>query len=82
VTLGLRPNDLHPDENGALHAEIRAIEQLGSESYLYGHFADGTPLTVHNPGQTNLQPGERVTLTENPARIHLFDTETTRTLRM
>jgi hypothetical protein len=52
VTLGLRPNDLHPDETGALHAEIRAIEQLGSESYLYGHFADGTPLTVHNPGQT------------------------------
>jgi hypothetical protein len=52
VTLGLRPNDLRPDANGALHAEIRAIEQLGSESYLYGHFADGTPLTVHNPGQT------------------------------
>jgi multiple sugar transport system ATP-binding protein len=82
VTLGLRPNDLHPDENGALHAQIRAVEQLGSESYLYGHFADGTPLTVHNPGQTNLQPGERVTLTENPAALHLFDTETTRTLRM
>jgi multiple sugar transport system ATP-binding protein len=52
VTLGLRPNDLHPDPGGALHADIRAIEQLGSESYLYGHFADGTPLTVHNPGQT------------------------------
>ena len=82
VTLGLRPNDLHPDETGALHAQIRAVEQLGSESYLYGHFADGTPLTVHNPGQTNLQPGERVTLTENPAALHLFDTETTRTLRM
>jgi multiple sugar transport system ATP-binding protein len=82
VTLGLRPNDLHPDAGGALHAEIRAIEQLGSESYLYGHFADGTALTVHNPGQTRLQPGERVTLTANSEAIHLFDTEGGRSLRM
>jgi uncharacterized cupin superfamily protein len=37
---------------------------------------------VHNPGQTRLQPGEGVTLTANSDAIHLFDTETTRTLRM
>jgi uncharacterized cupin superfamily protein len=37
---------------------------------------------VHNPGQTRLQPGDRVTLTANSDAIHLFDTETTRSLRM
>ncbi|MGP1357926.1 ABC transporter ATP-binding protein [Roseicyclus sp.] len=81
VTLGLRPNDLHPDADGALHAEIGSVEQLGSDSYLYGKFRDGTPVTVHNPGQTRVRPGDSVTLTVEGA-IHLFDTGTGRTLRM
>jgi hypothetical protein len=37
---------------------------------------------VHNPGQTSLQPGEGVRLTANSDAIHLFDTESTRSLRM
>ncbi|MDG4647616.1 sn-glycerol-3-phosphate ABC transporter ATP-binding protein UgpC [Roseibacterium sp. SDUM158017] len=82
VTLGLRPNDLHPGDGGALHAEIRSVEQLGSDSYLYGAFGDGTPVTVHNPGQTRVRPGERVALTANSDAIHLFDTDSGRTLRM
>ncbi|MCU4653587.1 sn-glycerol-3-phosphate ABC transporter ATP-binding protein UgpC [Roseibacterium sp. SDUM158016] len=82
VTLGLRPNDLRPDPDGVLHADIRAVEQLGTDSYLYGAFQDGTPVTVHNPGQTRVQPGERVALTANSGAIHLFDTGTGRTLRM
>lgn len=82
VTLGLRPNDLRPDPQGALHAEIRAVEQLGSDSYLYGRFPDTTPVTVHNPGQTTVRPGDRVALTANARAIHLFDTATGRSLRM
>jgi multiple sugar transport system ATP-binding protein len=82
VTLGLRPNDLRPDPDGALHAGIRSVEQLGSDSYLYGAFPNGTPVTVHNPGQTTVEPGDRVTLTANPAAIHLFDTDSERSLRM
>jgi multiple sugar transport system ATP-binding protein len=81
VTLGIRPNDLQPVEGGALHAQIGAVEQLGSDSYLYGRFQDGTPVTVHNPGQTRVQPGDSVTLTVEGA-IHLFDTDGGRTLRM
>jgi multiple sugar transport system ATP-binding protein len=82
VTLGLRPNDLHPDPDGALHAGIRAVEQLGSDSYLYGAFPDGTPVTVHNPGQTTVSPGDKVALTASRTAIHLFDTDTERSLRM
>ena len=53
------------------------------KAILYGHFADGTPLTVHNPGQTPAcRPAAAVTLTANAEAIHLFDTETTRSLRM
>jgi multiple sugar transport system ATP-binding protein len=82
VTLGLRPNDLRPDADGALHAGIRAVEQLGSDSYLYGAFPDGTPVTVHNPGQTEVRPGDKVTLSAHQAALHLFDTHTERSLRM
>ncbi|MEJ6395075.1 sn-glycerol-3-phosphate ABC transporter ATP-binding protein UgpC [Gymnodinialimonas sp. 2305UL16-5] len=80
VTLGLRPMDLQPDPGGALHADIRAVEQLGTESYLYGAFSDGTKVTVHNPGQTNIAPGDKVTLTA-VGDMHLFDTESGQTLR-
>ena len=81
VTLGLRPMDLQPDPGGMLHAEIRAVEQLGTESYLYGAFADGTKVTVHNPGQTGVAPGDQVTLTATGA-MHLFDTVSGQTLRV
>ena len=81
VTLGLRPNDLHPDPAGALHAEIRAVEQLGSDSYLYGAFADGTRVTVHNPGQTRIAPGDRIRLSANAGEMHLFDSASGRSLR-
>ena len=81
VTLGVRPNDLQPDPEGVLHMQVASVEQLGSDSYLYGALADGTRLTVHNPGQTRVQAGERVTLGARPDTFHLFDTGTTRTLR-
>jgi multiple sugar transport system ATP-binding protein len=81
VTLGVRPNSLLPDPNGSIHIQVRAVEQLGTDSYLYGQLADGTRLTVHNPGQTQVQAGENVALSFAPDAVHLFDTDTTLTLR-
>ena len=81
VTLGVRPNELQPDEGGALHMQVAAVEQLGSDSYLYGSLEDGTSLTVHNPGQTRVQAGEKVSLGASPTTYHLFDTASTQSLR-
>ncbi|MEM1287827.1 MAG: sn-glycerol-3-phosphate ABC transporter ATP-binding protein UgpC [Pseudomonadota bacterium] len=81
VTLGVRPNELQPANEGALHMEVESVEQLGSDSYLYGALADGTKLTVHNPGQTKVQAGEKVSLGANADTFHLFDTHSTQTLR-
>ncbi|GAB5509767.1 MAG: sn-glycerol-3-phosphate ABC transporter ATP-binding protein UgpC [Hyphomicrobiales bacterium] len=81
VTLGVRPNELQPSEGGALHMEVASVEQLGSDSYLYGALRDGTRLTVHNPGQTKVAAGDKVALAADPSTFHLFDTETTLTLR-
>lgn len=81
VTLGIRPNELQPATDGALHLEVRAVEQLGSDSYLYGALSDGTRLTVHNPGQTVVREGDKVPLNFAAEAVHLFDTESTLTLR-
>ncbi len=81
VTLGVRPNDLRPEDHGAIHIEVRAVEQLGADSYLYGALKDGTRLTVHNPGQTHVTAGDNVALGFDPSAVHLFDTESGLTLR-
>ena len=81
VTLGIRPNELQPADTGTIQLEVRAVEQLGSDSYLYGSLSDGTRLTVHNPGQTGVHEGEKVPLSFAESAVHLFDTKTTLTLR-
>ncbi len=81
VTLGVRPNELTPDPLGVIHMQVAQVEQLGSDSYLYGALGDGTKLTVHNPGQTKVEAGENITLGFNPDHLHLFDTASTQTLR-
>ena len=81
ITLGVRPNELRPDPAGVIAMEVRAVEQLGSDSYLYGALKDGTKLTVHNSGQTRVAAGERISLGANPGTYHLFDTASTLSLR-
>ncbi|MFK7791951.1 MAG: ABC transporter ATP-binding protein [Devosiaceae bacterium] len=81
VTLGVRPNEMRPDENGVIHMKVASVEQLGSDSYLYGELGDGTKLTVHNAGQTKVEAGESVRLGADPATFHLFDTASTLSLR-
>ncbi|ARU02354.1 ABC transporter ATP-binding protein [Yoonia vestfoldensis] len=80
VTLGVRPNDLQPATNGSLTMKITSVEQLGTESYLYGTLADGTGITLHSPGQTRVTPGEKILVTAADDAIHLFDTESEQTL--
>ena len=82
VTLGVRPNGLHRAGAGewSLSAEVQSVEQLGGESYVYALLPDGTAMTLHAPGQTDIAPGDTVALTAAPEAMHLFDTETGRTL--
>lgn len=81
VTLGIRPTVLQPDANGSVHIQVRTVEQLGGESYIYGETSDGTKLTVHSAGQTEVRLGETISLGMPPSQIHLFDTQSTLSLR-
>ncbi|TNJ39608.1 ABC transporter ATP-binding protein [Phaeobacter sp. B1627] len=81
VTLGIRPKDLQPKPDGSLQMEVRTVEQLGTESYLYGRLADGTGITIHSAGQTTVEPGEMISVGAAEKTMHLFDTESGLTLR-
>ena len=81
VTMGVRPTDLKPVDDGGVKIKVRSVEQLGGESYVYGAMANGTPITLQSPGQTGIKIGETIGVSAAPDHIHLFDSETGLSLR-
>jgi ABC-type sugar transport system ATPase subunit len=82
VTVGLRAEDLTDDSRlGACEApqplEMRFLvsETLGSDTYLIGHVGDVLVTARCAPG-TRPEPGAKVRLHADTARLHLFDPET------
>ncbi|MEM8958964.1 MAG: ABC transporter ATP-binding protein, partial [Pseudomonadota bacterium] len=77
VTFGIRPEHIAMSEESAsdLTATVAFAEQLGGETYLYVD-AEGLPqLTLHQPGQVPVRPGQSVGLRFDRAEMHLFDAE-------
>lgn len=72
VEVGFRPRELVVDPRGQLTLQIAEVEQLGSESYLFGMLPTGQGITVHQSGQTDVRIGDRVHLSVNPAGLYLF----------
>ena len=70
--LGVRPRDLVIDANGPLGVTITEVEQLGTESYLFGEMATGETLVIHMPGQTDVVKGSQVNLALRRDALHLF----------
>ncbi len=81
VTLGIRPNHMQVTEDGPVKVIVKSVEQLGGESYVYGHTTTGAPITVHSPGQTKIDFGDTIHVGASADEIHLFDTDTGLTLR-
>lgn len=82
VTLGVRPNHLSIVAGGPVHMEVKSVEQLGGEAYVYGSLKNGQSITLHVPGQIGAEIGEVLTLTPDGQEIQLFDTDSGLTLRM
>ncbi|OUD08446.1 sugar ABC transporter ATP-binding protein [Marivivens niveibacter] len=72
VELGVRPSDLVIDDTGPMSATVTEVEQLGSESYLFGELQDGSVVTVHQSGQTNVKIGQPIRLSADPRAMYLF----------
>ena len=74
--LGIRPRSLLIDAQGPIKATVTEVEQLGTESYVFGTLPTGETLTVHMAGQTEVQAGDQIALRPEPDGIHLFRRDT------
>ena len=76
VEVGFRPRDLAIDDTGPLALTVTEVEQLGSESYVFGELATGQTVTVHQSGQTSVKIGDVVKLSVSPAALYIFRQDT------
>ena len=74
--VGVRPEDLLVDPSGDVDATVSLVEPLGSETLLWVHADDGSPLAVRVPPRSPYRPGERLRLRVVPERRHVFDAAT------
>ena len=73
LTLGIRPESLRPDPQGALQGTVRLVERLGGLTLLHVVLADGAALTVQIEGTDPTRAHQPIRLGFDPAECHLFD---------
>jgi sn-glycerol 3-phosphate transport system ATP-binding protein len=77
VMLGLRPEHLTPDPQGAIAMQVQLAEPLGANTLLHGKLPTGQGFTASLPGvHTVAHGGETLRLGIKPANMHLFDRAT------
>ncbi|OOY24118.1 sn-glycerol-3-phosphate ABC transporter ATP-binding protein UgpC [Thioclava sediminum] len=78
VSLGIRPEHLHPDDNGPLTLNVTLSEPLGANTLLHGTLEGrGEAMTAALPGvHMEKQAVEQVRLSVNAEDLHLFDPKT------
>jgi multiple sugar transport system ATP-binding protein len=75
VAYGIRPGDLRlssANADGAVPAEIVVVEPTGAETELLIQAGDDQLILVTH-GRPNVNPGDRVGLSIDPAKVHVFD---------
>ncbi len=82
ATLGFRPEavtDRPAESAGSLEMAVDVVERLGSDQFLYGQVA-GDNVTARVDPRMTVAAGDKVKLTLDPRSLHLFDTETEKSL--
>ena len=82
VIMGIRPEDVHNEEDlvakfpdGIVEANVEVTELMGAETYLYMNCEEQSINARVEPTNT-AKPGDRIKITLEPDKIHLFDKET------
>jgi multiple sugar transport system ATP-binding protein len=75
VTLGIRPEALRPDPDGALSGEVRLVERLGGLTLLHVSLGGGEAIIVQIEGSDPTRAHQPIRLAFDPAGCHLFDAE-------
>ena len=79
VTLGLRPEHMHPVAPGSAECRmtraVRQVERFGEYSYVYLTSDSAEALIAKVPGDCYTPCGEAMSFGFDPAHCHAFDTE-------
>ena len=86
LTVGVRPQMLRPaatGERAELHVKVDVVEYLGTESQLVGHLQvpEGQRVSAVVPGDAKALLHGTLALAVDAESLHVFDSETGRTLR-
>jgi ABC-type sugar transport system ATPase subunit len=74
--VGVRPEDFQiSTEAHALDLVVEVIEQLGCDTIVHGHLADGQRVTVRLQGQAHFNPGDHFGILPVLDRVVLLDAE-------
>ena len=78
ITLGVRPENIVPDDNGYVKAEVRLNENLGQNTLVHGVVGDHK-ITAKVRDWCTYKHGDEVLFSFD--RVHFFDKETTNAIR-
>jgi len=81
ITIGVRPEAwrLVSAEDGGLPVSVTVVEELGSDSFVYGSSdVEGTPsnIIVRVSSRDRVAKGDTLYVTTDPGDVHVFNTET------
>ena len=79
VIVGVRPEHLEVRADGTLSIEVRAVEWLGHECLVAAAVGD-EDLMVRQVGMAPDSSGSKLSVSAEPANVHIFDPETTERL--
>lgn len=73
-TMGVRPEHIVVSKSsGDWKGKVRAVEHLGSDTYLHVKTEEIGALTVRATGEFDINYGDQVYITPDPSKIHLFN---------
>tara|TARA_Y100000758_G_scaffold243600_1_gene179548 strand:- start:36 stop:1052 length:1017 start_codon:yes stop_codon:yes gene_type:complete len=73
TTFGIRPEHLRIQDENTLPLEVKTVEQLGSDSYLYGETIDKQEISIKLNSQTTIKGGESVKVGFSQSDTHWFN---------
>ena len=69
----LRPEHLRIQDENTLSLQVKTVEQLGSDSYLYGETIDKQEISIKLNSQTTIKGGESVKVGFSQSDTHWFN---------
>ena len=73
TTFGIRPEHLRIQDENTLSLQVKTVEQLGSDSYLYGETIDKQEISIKLNSQTTIKSGESVKVGFSQGDTHWFN---------